>query len=282
MPIREKGYYNWEGQLKTSPIKWLPIFINGIKSVYKKKFSKLLFAMCAFTFFIFLVAVYVSTKPELKMMANLVKEIQSDALLFNTYYTNGFLIFWMVMLSLFAGAELISGDLKYKSFIFYLSRPLSRLDYVKGKYAIVLFYLLAFTLVPGLLLIIAKIIFSGEFAVSLNILIAAIIFPIVMSLFLGSLSIMLSSLSANGRFVKVMIFVVYMMSNAIAQMFNEIFNNRSFMYLSFDSNIKSFGEFIFGVKGQFYTYGFISGCILVGLTILFFTVVMMRIKRVEV
>ncbi len=282
MPIREKGYYNWEGELKTSPVKWLPIFVNGIKSVYKKKFSKLLFAWCASTFFIFLIAVYVSTKPELKMMARLVKEIQNDALLFNTYYTNGFLIFMMVIMGLFAGSELISNDLKYKSFTFYLSRPLSRLDYVKGKFSIVLFYLLAFTLVPGLLLIVAKIIFSGEFSVSLNILLAAIIFPIVMSLFLGSLCIMLSSLSPNSRFVKVMIFVVYVMSNGIAQMFNGIFRDRSFLYLSFDSNIKSFGEFIFGVKGQFYTYGFISGCILVGLTILFFAIVMMRIKRVEV
>ncbi|MCU0288384.1 MAG: ABC transporter permease [Acidobacteria bacterium] len=282
MPIREKGYYNWEGQLKTAPVKWLPIFVNGIKSVYKKKFSKILFATCAFTFLIFLIAVYVSTKPELKMLANLVKEIQSDALLFNTYYTNDFLIFMMVVLSLFAGSELISGDLKYKSFIFYLSRPLSRLDYVKGKYAIVLFYLLAFTLVPGLLLIIAKIIFSGELSISFPILLAAIIFPIVMSFFLGSFTIMLSALSANSRFVKVMIFVAYMTTNAIGKMFNEIFNNRSFMYLAFDNNIKSFGEFIFGVKEPFYTYGFISGCILVGLTILFFTIIMMRIKRVEV
>lgn len=282
MPIREKGYYNWEGQLKSSHIKWLPIFINGIKSVYKKKFSKLLFSLCASTFLIFLIAVYVSTKPELKMLAQLVKEIQSNALLFNTYYTNSFLIFMMVMLGLFAGSELISNDLKFKSFTFYLSRPLSRLDYVKGKYSIVLFYLLAFTLVPGLLLIIAKIIFSGEFGISLNILLAAIIFPIIMSFFLGSFIIMLSSLSPNSRFVKVMIFVVYLTSNAIAQMFNEIFSNKSFMYLSFDSNIKSFGDFIFGVKGQFYMYGFISGCILVCLTILFFTVVMMRVKRVEV
>ena len=282
MPIREKGYYNWEGQLKSSNIKWLPIFINGIKSVYKKKFSKLLFSLCASTFLLFLVAVYVSTKPELKMLAQLVKEIQSNALLFNTYYTNPFLIFMMVMLSLFAGSELISNDLKYKSFTFYLARPLSRLDYVKGKYAIVLFYLLAFTLVPGLLLIIAKIIFSGEFGVSLDILLAAIIYPIIMSFFLGSLSILLSSLSSNSRFVKVMIFVVYMSSNAIAQMFNEIFSNKSFMYLSFDSNLKSFGDFIFGIKGQFYTYGFISGCILVSLTILFFAIIMMRIKRVEV
>ncbi|HLP47697.1 MAG TPA: hypothetical protein VK469_17260, partial [Candidatus Kapabacteria bacterium] len=153
MPIREKGYYNWEGQLKTSPNRWMPIFIHGIKSVFKKKFSKLLFTLCASTFLIFLIAVYVSTKPELKMLSQLVKEIQSDALLFNTYYTNPFLLFMMVTLSLFAGSELISGDLKYKSFIFYLSRPLSRSDYVKGKSAIVLFYLLAFTLVPGLLLI---------------------------------------------------------------------------------------------------------------------------------
>lgn len=283
MPIREKGYYNWEGELKTSHVKWLPILFNGIKTVYKKKWSKLLFAFCGFTFLVFLVAVYVATKPELRMLSRMVKEIQTDALLFNAYYTNGFLLFMMVILCIFAGGDLISGDLKYKSFTLYLSRPLRRLDYVKGKFSILLFYLLVFTLVPGLLLIFFKIIFSGEFSVPLHILMAAIVFPIVISFFLASFSIMFSSLSPNGRLVKVLIFVAYLMSNAIAQSLRAIFRERSFLYLSFDQNIKQFGKFIFGTTGErFYTAGFVSGCILAALALIFFFFVMIRIKRVEV
>lgn len=282
MPIREKGYYNWEGEFKTSHVKWLPIFFNGIKSVYKRKYSKFLFSCCISTFLVFLVAVYVSTKPELKMLSRLVKEIQTDATLFNAYYTNGFLIFMMVIMSLFAGGELISSDLKFKSFTLYLSRPLSRLDYIKGKFSIVLFYLLLFTLVPGLLLIVFKIIFSGNFSVSIQIILAAIAFPILVCLFLASLIIMFSSISANAKFVKIMFFVLYAMSNAIADMFKNIFKNNSFYFISFDKNIKQFGTFVFGTRSNFYWEGLISGVILLALTIVSLIIVMVRIKRVEV
>lgn len=282
MPIREKGYYNWEGELRTPRVKWLPIFFTGIAAVYRRKYSKFLFASSIMTFLIFLVAVYVSTKPELQMLTRLVKQIQSDAALFKTYYTNGFLLFMMMIISLFAGAEQISGDMKFKSFTFYLSRPLSRMDYVKGKFSIVLFYLLAFTLVPGLLLIIFKIIFTGEFSVSIRVFLAAIIFPILVCLFLAGMAIMLSSLSANARLVKIIIFVIYMMSNAVAHMFYDIFKSRTFYYLSFQENFEQFGDFVFGTQSGFYMEGFISGVILLVLTALFFTIVMVRIKRVEV
>ncbi len=282
MPIREKGYYNWEGQLKTSGIAWFPIFLNGIKMVWKKKWSKLLFSSAVSTFLIFLAAVYVSTRPELKMFTRLVSQIQSDAALFNTYYTNGFLLFMMMLVSLFAGAELISGDKKFNSFSLYLSRPLSRLEYVMGKYSIVLSYLLVFTLVPGLILILAKIIFTGSFSVSLQVLLAAIFFPLLVCFFLASMAIMFSSLTANGRLVKIVIFLTYFMSQALAEMFRDIFKDKVFYFLSLEKNIKQFGDFIFGTRSGFYSTGLISGLILLGLTVIFTTVVIIRIRRAEV
>jgi ABC-type transport system involved in multi-copper enzyme maturation permease subunit len=283
MPIREKGYYNWEGELKTSPVKWLPIFLNGIKTVYKKKWSKLVFAFCGFTFLVFLAAVYVATKPELKMLSRMVKEIQTDALLFNAYYTNGFLLFMMLMLCIFAGGDLVSGDLKFKSFTLYLSRPLKRLDYVKGKFSIIFFYLLVFTLGLGLLLVLFKIIFSGEFSVPFHVFLAAIGFPIVMATFLASFTIMFSSLSPSSRLVRVLIFVAYLMSNAFGYSLRAIFRQRAFLHLSIEHNVREFGKFIFGTTGRgFYTEGFIAGCILAALALIFLFIVIIRIKRVEV
>ncbi|MCX6558409.1 MAG: hypothetical protein NTW95_13430 [Candidatus Aminicenantes bacterium] len=73
MDIREKGYSHWQGELKASRGNWLPIFFNGIKSVFKKKFAKVIFAFSGSTFVIFLLAVYVSTKPELKILSELVR-----------------------------------------------------------------------------------------------------------------------------------------------------------------------------------------------------------------
>ena len=114
MEIREKGYRHWEGQLQTSHLNWLPIARNGVKAVFKKKFAKLVFSLSASTFFVFLAAVYVSTKPELKILSELVRLLKSDAELFNTFYANGFLTFMLVILTIFSGADLISADLKFR------------------------------------------------------------------------------------------------------------------------------------------------------------------------
>jgi ABC-2 type transport system permease protein len=284
MPIREKGYYNWEGELKASYVKWLPIFFTGIKGVYKKRFSKLVCSLFLSYSSIFLFLVFLSSHPAGSFLKKAIEAIQTDRMLFYYYYTyESFLLFFMVIMSIFAGAELISGDLKFKSFTLYLSRPLSRFDYVKGKFSIVLFYLLTLTLGPAILLIIFKMIFTGSFAVSPRVFLGVIIFPIFISLFLASLSIMLSSLSTNARLIKVIIFIFYVMSNAIARMFYDIFKSRSFLYISISENAKRFGEFVFGTRsGGFYTEGLISGSILLGLTLIFFAILAIRIKRVEV
>ncbi|MEN8221777.1 MAG: ABC transporter permease subunit [Acidobacteriota bacterium] len=282
MPIREGGYYNWEGTLSKSKIKWFPIFTNGIKGVYKKRFSKLLFATASSLFFVFLIALYVSSKPELKMMSRLVKMISSDAMLFRTYYTNGFLVFMSAIISVFAGSELISNDLKHKSISLYLARPLSKLDYITGKFSIILFYLLMFTLLPGILLVIFKVIFTGDFSAGLALLVKSITFPMVISLFWASLILMLSSLSENGRFVKIIFFVAFFLSQMIAGMFWGIFRNDNFMYISIEKNIQQFGSFIFGTPLEFKAPGWISGVILLGLTALFLLVLSYRLRKVEV
>jgi len=282
VPIREGGYYNWEGDLNRSKTKWFPIFTTGIKGVYKKRFSKLLFATTSSLFFIFLIALYISSKPELKMMSKLVKMISSDAQLFRTYYTNGFLVFMSAILSVFAGSELISNDLKHRSISLYLARPLSKLDYITGKFSIILFYLLMFTLVPGILLVIFKVIFTGDFSAGITLLTKSIIFPVVISLFWSSLMLMLSSLSENGRFVKIIFFVAFFMSQMIAGMFWGIFKNDNFMYISIEKNIQQFGSFVFGTQLEFSAPGWISGAILLGLTAVFLLVLSYRLKKVEI
>ncbi len=281
MPIRERGYYNWEGKLSDSRLRWLPIFTNGIRSVYKKKFSKLLFASASSIFFIFLIALYISSKPELKGMTRLVHMISSDALLFRTFYTNGFLIFMSAIISLFAGSELISNDLKFKSISLYLSRPLSKTDYIFGKFSIILFYLLLFSLLPGLLLILFKIVFTGDFSAGLDLLIKSIIFPVVISLFWSSLILMTSSLSKNGRFVKIIFFVFFLFTNMVSGIFYAIFKNDNFHLFSVKKNIKQFGSYVFGTTPEFNVPGWISGVLLLLLTSLFLAVLAYRLKKVE-
>jgi ABC-type transport system involved in multi-copper enzyme maturation permease subunit len=285
MPIREKGYYNWEGELKTAQIKWLPIFLNGIKGVYKKRFAKLLFSSCTVYSIIFLLLIYLAVKLDMPAakLPPMVKEVMDSSNLFFHFYTFGFIqIFFMMILSLFTGTDLISGDLKLKSLSLYFSRPISHFDYLKGKFFIVLFYLLTFTLVPAVLLIIFKMIFTGGFTVPLKVILGVMIYPVVVYMFMASLIILISSISPNRKFVVILFIIFNLMSVTVAEILHGIFREDGFLFISIWRNMLQFGQFLFGRTAGFYSNGMISGCILVGLFFLFSILVTNRIKKVEV
>ncbi len=287
MQIREKGYYKWDGELKTGGINWMPIFRTGIKQIYNKRFSKLLFSFSAAWFFIFLIAIYLTEMQEIKTAGNVLggivkKIIISDAHLFHFFFTVGFLIFVLMLLSLFSGADLISSDMKFKSYTLYLSRPLTVMDYLKGKYAIVLFYLLLFSLVPGILLLIAKIIFAQGITFSFYVLLATLVFPILVSLFFASMILFFSSLTDNGKTVKILFFSFYIFTDMLGGIFYGVFKNKDFFFLSLKKNIQQFGTFVFRTEEPFYFQGLISGLILAALTLFFFMFMYSKMKRTEV
>ena len=283
MAIREKGYYKWKGALKESRLKWSPIFREGIKRVFRKKKAKLLFILCSSSFFFFLVMVYISSLEGIEAFRKVIGLLQTEASLFNTFYTNGFLFITLLVLSAFAGAELICSDYKFKSFTLYLSRPISFFDYLAGKFSIVLFYLLLFTLVPGILLLTAKILLTGFSSLSPFVILASIIYPIVYSLFLSSLILMLSSLSPNIKFVNVMFFVIYFSTEIIAGVFYGIFRNKDFFLLSISQNLRHFSEFLFKQKTRMINApGWVSGLILISLTGLFILIIHKRLQKAEV
>jgi len=281
MGIREKGYHTWDGELKSGGIAWLPIFLTGIKTAFKKKYAKVFFSLTVAPFLVFLVGVYVSTKPELNMMAEIVKLLKTDARFFCTFFTNGFTYFMLVLLCIFVFAELISGDLKFNSFPLYFSRPLERKDYVLGKFSIIMFYLLLFTLVPGILLVILKFIFSGKISIAPGVLLGIIVLPFLISSFFASITLMISALSSNSRYVKIIIFLLFAFSNGISEMLKGIFRNSYFNLFSFPRNIEQMGAFIFNTRPVFAVPGWISLGIIAGLIVFSFLIIFKRIGKSE-
>jgi ABC-2 type transport system permease protein len=282
MGIRQKAYYRWEGELKDSSLRWTPIFFNGIKTILKKRRAKLLFGFCSILFLIFLAALYISTKPELKILGKLVNLLESDAAIFYYYYVNSFMFFAMIFLSIFAGSDLISKDMQHNSITLYLSKPLSKIDYLLGKFSIVLFYLLLFTLIPGLILLAAKIILTGKITISIYLLFASVLFPIIYSLFLASTILLASSLSQNGRFVKIIFILIFFVSSPIGGILRATFKSNYFYYFSISHNIRQFGALIFNQKPVFQAPMWPSGVIICLLTLLFTYFVYLRLKRIEV
>lgn len=281
MTIREKGYHRWDGQLQPSALQWLPMFFNGIKAAFKKRFAKGVFIFCAIPFFVFLIGIYVSTRPELRMLKEIVRLLNDEPRFFNIFLTNGTLTFMFVLLGAHLGAELISQDVKFNSFPLYFARPLDRKDYIFGKFSILMFYYLLFSLVPGILLFIFKIIFTGKVAIGFNTLLGLIIVPPLVAFYIASLVLLLSSFSRSARHVKIFIFIIYFLSQGIAELLVEIFDSSYFHLISIADIIKQMGTFVFNVAPEHRYPGWVSLVVIVALSLGAYWLLYHRIGKLE-
>jgi ABC-type transport system involved in multi-copper enzyme maturation permease subunit len=281
MTIREKGYHRWDGQLQPSALQWLPMFFNGIKAAFKKKYAKGVFIFCVIPFFVFLIGIYVSTRPELRMLKEIVRLLNNEPLFFNIFLTNGTLTFMFVLLGAFLGAELISEDVKFNSFPLYFARPLDRKDYIFGKFSILMFYFLLFSAVPGFLLYIFKIIFTGKLAIGFHTLLGLIVVPPVIAFYIASLVLLLSSFSRSARHVKIFIFIILFLSRGISRLLVEIFDSAYFYLISIPDIIKQVGTFIFNVAPEHRYPGWVSLVVIVVLSLGAYWLLYHRIGKLE-
>ncbi|MBN1150969.1 hypothetical protein JXA84_07115 [candidate division WOR-3 bacterium] len=251
MIIRRRGYFRWNGELKRASLPWIPIWREGIYHAFSKKLLKATLIMSALQLGFFVIAVYITSKPELSFIEENIEALSSITSILRTFYVNGYLIFTLLLLSLAAGSELIAGDLKTNAVALYFSRPLGKWDYIAGKMSIIGFYMLCVTLLPGLILILLKAMFSPTFTMSMLSLFSCVAFSIIVSLFFSSLTLLVSSLTDNGRFVGVIIFVLYFLGLAVYGALNGIFKSEIFSFLSIYELVKRTGNLLFGRENGF-------------------------------
>jgi len=287
MTIKEKGYTHWDGEFKDGKFPWWPITRFGIKLTFKKKFFKFFFFMTLVPAVVYLVGIYISERLEdFSFMVRESKEfLQINPAYFKSYFTNEGLLFMIVIVLVFAGAGLISDDLKYNSLQLYFSRPLKKKDYFIGKAAVIVFFLFIVTLIPGLVFIIMKIVFSGSFKFFTSypwLILSVIAYSIFVTVFFAFYSLFLSSIGKNRRYVAILIFGLYFFSDIIYEIFYGIFKSPYFSLLSFKINLQQVGAFIFNQKTQYAVSWVYSLLIIIGICILSAFVLKKRIRGVEI
>jgi len=281
MTIREKGYHQWEGELQTPKTPWMPIFLSGIRMVFKRKFAKLLFITSCLPFVFFLIVIYISTRPELEMFKDAVKFLTDDRMVFDSIMSNGPTIFLLMLMGIFFGSDLISGDIQSRSFPLYFSRPLERKDYLLGKYAILMFYYLLFTLVPGLVLVLFKVIFTGKILFTPRFIAALILTPVLTSIFLASLTLVISSLSGNSKYSRIMLILLFYMATPVTAILSHAFSGQYFFLFGPTSTIKQMSSFLFDAKLAFKYPGWLSLALIVLVSIGSYFFLHRRIGKLE-
>jgi ABC-type transport system involved in multi-copper enzyme maturation permease subunit len=285
--IRDRGYFHWDGAFIERRWPWWPITRQGLRLAFKMKLFKFIFVGSLVPAFVFLAGVYISERLEdFKAMVHGRGVLFSvDPAFFKTYYSIDFLLLMLVMLMLFSGAGLIADDAKHNALQLYFSRPIKKKDYFLGKAGVLWFFLLILTLVPGLLFILFKIIFSGSFALlrsfpwlPLSVLAESLILTVFFSLY----TLLLSSLSSNRRYVSIMIFGVYIFSDILFGIFYGLVRSPYAALLSIKANLQQVAAFLFRLKPAFAVSWVYSLLILGAICVLSLFVLNRRIKGVTV
>jgi ABC-type transport system involved in multi-copper enzyme maturation permease subunit len=289
MPIAERGYTHWAGTFSPHARPWLTIARLGVRTAFRRKFFKAIFSFSFLPAVVFLAGIYISER--IQDFQFMVRGRDPSGLLkvnpefFRTYFTNDLLLFLMVMMLVLAGAGLISDDLKYNSLQLYFSRPLRKRDYLGGKLLTVAFFLLLVTLVPGLLFILFKIVFSGSLAFLGQypwLLLSVAADSLLLALFFAAYALLISSLSKNRRLVSILLFLVYIFSDVFFGIFSGIFRKPAFCLLSIKANIQQVGAALFRVEPKYDVPWVYSLLVLAAVTAAAFVILRRRTRSVEV
>jgi ABC-type transport system involved in multi-copper enzyme maturation permease subunit len=204
---------------------------------------------------------------------------------FKAYLTNDFLLFMMVMILVFCGAGLIADDLKHNALQLYFARPLKKKDYFWGKVSVITFFLLLVTLVPGIILFMMKLIFSGSFRFFASypwLPVSIIIYSLLVTAFFAFYTLFLSSISKNRRYVAIFIFGLYIFSDILFGIFYGIFRSQYFSLLSIKSNIQQVGAVIFNQRTPFNIPWMLSLAVLIFFCLVAAVVLNRRVRSVEI
>jgi ABC-2 type transport system permease protein len=163
MPVYDRSYRRWDGEFLRRPVRWLPIWSNGVRLAFRSKgspfrtvmFYGFLFVTLVPFLILFLLNFLFFFPPEFisKAFAEFLEEVAKIrpvqyVAMVHLFVPRGFL---MIVTVIF-GAGLIAKDRAASALPLYLSRPMTRLDYIFGKWFVVAFFLACLTLFPSLLL----------------------------------------------------------------------------------------------------------------------------------
>jgi ABC-2 type transport system permease protein len=192
---------------------------------------------------------------------------------------------FVFFVTVYAGAGLIANDRRANALQIYLSKPLTRGEYIFGKLAVLMTFLILITWVPAMLLLLVQIAFAGNFTFFMNnvFLFPAITILAFLEVVLASATMLaLSSLSKSSRYVGILYAAVIFFSSAIYRVVYAVTRSTSLSWLSFSASVEQVGNVIFRLKAPYDTPWPVSLLVIAALVGLSAFVLERRVRGIEV
>jgi ABC-2 type transport system permease protein len=245
VPIHDQGYRRYRGPRRPHGRAWAIIARTGVRNLIGRRAFVALILLAWLPFLVRSVQIYAAANlPQAAFLAPTIQTFrqfleQQEVFLF--------------FITVYAGAGLVANDRRANALQVYLSKPLTRLEYIFGKLAILMTFLLFVTWVPAVVLLVIQVLFSGSFAFVLEnpqLFPAITIFSIIQVVTVASAMLALSSLSKSSRYVGILYAGLVFFSQAIFGVLFAVSRGMPgrFAWISMPQNLATVGDFIFGVR----------------------------------
>jgi ABC-2 type transport system permease protein len=240
VPIHDQGYRRYAGERVPRGRAWAVIAWGGIRSAIGKKLFLALLLLAWLPFVVRAIQIYASSA------------ISQAAFLAPTPTTfREFLdqqLFFVFFVTVYVGAGLIASDRRANALQIYLSKPLTRAEYVFGKLMVLLALLLFVTWVPAVLLLALQIALAGNFTFFRNnvyLFPAITLYSALIALVASSAILALSSLSRTPRFVGILYAALIFFSQALYGVLRAITGGSMVSWISVPDDLSQVGNLIF-------------------------------------
>lgn len=241
MPIHDQGYRRYLGERLPRGRAWMVIAGTGIRTMIRRRGFVVLLLVAWFPFFVRAVQLYASANlPQASFLA-------FDAGTFRQFLgQQGLFVFFV---SVYAGAGLIANDRRANALQIYLSKPITRGEYIVGKLTILAAFLLFVTWLPAMLLLILQGLFAGSFTFltsHLYLVPAITLFACIDVAASATAMLALSSLSKSSRYVGIVYAALMFFSSAVFGVLQAAGGQR-WSWISMTSNLDQIADHIFGL-----------------------------------
>ncbi len=277
MPIHDQGYRRYGGDKVASGRAWLVIAGAGIRTFIARRVFLGLLLVSWMPFFARALQIYASANLPQAEFLTLTPETFREFLEQQSIF--------VFFITVYVGSGLIANDRRANALQIYLSKPLTRTEYVLGKLAVLMTFLLLVTWVPALLLLFVQVMFAGSFAFLLDNL---YLFPAITLVAFIETSVAavcmlaLSSLSNSSRYVGILYASLIFFSQALFGVLQFVTGGSNVSWVSVRADLSEVARFIFRQPLQYNTPGPVSLLMLVLLIALSGLVLEKRVRAVEV
>jgi ABC-2 type transport system permease protein len=246
VPIYEQTYRRHEARGPLRRVRFWPITRESLRLLLARRWFLALLVAAWLPFVVEVIRIYVVTRfPEANRILPVDGRLFGELLAWQAFFT--------MFITIFGGAGLVANDLRTGAILVYLSRPLTRRDYVIGKLGVLLLLNLSATLGPGLALYLVALGLAPDLFWNWSlawIAPAVVVQSLAVSLVMSVVALAVSSLSRSARVAGLGFFGLLIGLEVARGILYAFYRRPETALLSLQADLRSLGVTLFGLTDR--------------------------------